>query len=143
MSEYQIVIDTNIFFAALYSQRGASYKLLSLIKSEKFGSNVSVPLILEYEDVAKRNLEIISLSAQDVDDIIDYICDVANRQKIYYLWRPFLRDPKDDMVLELAVAAGCHYIITFNMRDFQGVEEEFGIGVIKPKEFLQKIGEIE
>jgi len=143
MSEYQIVIDTNIFFAALYSQRGASYKLLSLINSGKFGSNVSVPLILEYEDVAKRNLDKITPTAQDVDDIIDYICEVAKQQKIFYLWRPFLRDPKDDMVLELAVAAGCQYIITFNMRDFQGVEEEFGIGVVKPKEFLQKIGEIE
>ncbi|MCP4357950.1 MAG: putative toxin-antitoxin system toxin component, PIN family [Chloroflexi bacterium] len=142
MDEYQIVIDTNVFFAALYSQHGASYKLLSLIDGGKFGSNISVPLILEYEDVAKRKLDSISLLAEEVDDIIDYICTVANRQKIFYLWRPFLRDPKDDMVLELAVAARCHYIITFNMRDFYGVEEEFGIGVIKPKEFLQKIGEI-
>lgn len=142
MCEYQVVIDTNIFFAALYSQRGASYKLLSLIDSGKFGSHISVPLILEYEDVAKRNLDQINPSAQEVDDIIDYICMVANRQKIYYLWRPFLKDPKDEMVLELAVAAGCDFIITFNQRDFQGVKEEFGIGVITPKEFLQKIGEI-
>ncbi|MEA3350998.1 MAG: putative toxin-antitoxin system toxin component, PIN family [Chloroflexota bacterium] len=143
MREYQIVIDTNIFFSALYSQRGASYKLISLINSGKFSSNVSVPLILEYEDVAKRNLDKISPSEQDVDDIIDYLCKIANRQKIFYLWRPFLRDPKDDMVLELAVASRCHFIITFNMRDFQGVKEDFGIGVITPKEFLQKIGEIE
>lgn len=142
MCEYQVVIDTNIFFAALYSQRGASYKLLSLIDSGKFGSHISVPLILEYEDVAKRNLDQINPSAQEVDDIIDYICMVANRQKIYYLWRPFLKDSKDEMVLELAVAAGCDFIITFNQRDFQGVKEEFGIGVITPKEFLQKIGEI-
>ena len=143
MGEYQIVIDTNIFFAALYSRRGASHKLLSLINSSKFSVNVSVPLILEYEDVAKRNLDNISLSAQEVDDIIDYICVATNRQKIFYLWRPFLRDPKDDMVLELAVAARCNFIVTFNMGDFQGAEEEFGISVITPKEFLQKIGELE
>jgi len=46
------------------------------------------------------------------------------------------------MVLELAVAAGCHFIITFNMSDFQGVEEKFDIGMITPKAFLQKIDEI-
>lgn len=142
MSEYQIVIDTNIFFAALYSKHGASYKLLSRIDSGKFGSHISVPLILEYEDVAKRNLDQISLSAQEVEDIIDYICLVANQQDIFYLWRPFLKDSEDEMVLELAAAARCDFIITFNQRDFVRVEEEFGIGVITPKEFLQKIGEI-
>jgi putative PIN family toxin of toxin-antitoxin system len=141
MKCYQIVIDTNVFIAALRSRRGASHKLLLLIRSGKFEINISVPLVLEYEDAAKRFIQNIPLTKQDIDNILDYLCTVANRKKIYYLWRPFLKDPKDDMVLELAVAASCDFIVTYNKRDFQGVER-FGIKVVTPGEFLEKIGEL-
>jgi len=60
---------------------------------------------------------------------------------IYFLWRPYLRDRNDEMVLELAVAARCDYIITYNQRDFSGAEK-FGIRVIGPRPFLQEIGEL-
>ncbi len=129
------------FRSALRSKRGASFKLLSLIGSGKFEINISVPLILEYEDVAKRQARQIGLTYADIDDILDYICTVANRWQIFFLWRPHLNDPGDDLVLELAVEAGCDYIITHNIRDFVGVEQ-FGLEAIKPKEFLQKIGVI-
>jgi predicted nucleic acid-binding protein len=69
------------------------------------------------------------------------LCSVANRRKVYYLWRPFLRDPKDDMVLELAVSAGCEIIVTYNKDDFEGVGQ-FGVRVMTAQEFLQKIGEL-
>lgn len=140
MGEYQIVIDTNVFVTALRSRRGASHKLLMLLGSEKFGINVSVPLILEYEDAAKRFLGEIPLTEQDIDDIIDYICAVASRREVSYLWRPFLRDAGDEMVLELAVTGGCDFIVTYNKRDFKGVER-FGLEVVTPKEFLEKMGE--
>ena len=61
--------------------------------------------VLEYEAAAKKNLQVAGLSSSDVDAIIDYICRVANHFKVYYLWRPFLRDPRDDMVLELAASS--------------------------------------
>lgn len=112
-----------------------------LIDSGKFEINVSVPLVLEYENAAKRLIGDISLTERDIDDILDYICTVANRRKVFYLWRPFLRDPKDDMVLELAVAASCDFIVTYNKRDFQGAER-FGLRVVTSKEFLQEIGEL-
>jgi putative PIN family toxin of toxin-antitoxin system len=139
MLVYQIVIDTNVWIAALRSKRGASYKLLSLIDSGKFEANLSVPLVLEYEDTAKRLVGEIPLTERDVDDILDYICAVAHHRRIYYLWRPFLSDPRDDMVLELAVTAECDFIVTFNQSDFVGVEQ-FGLSTLTPKEFLQKIG---
>lgn len=138
---FQIVIDTNILISALRSQRGASFRLLALVgKSSLFEINVSVPLILEYEDVAKRHLAEIELTEEDVDNIIDYLCSVGNRRQIYFLWRPLLKDPKDDMVLELAVEAQCKYIISFNGRDFAGIEQ-FDLQVLTPQEFLQIIGE--
>ena len=139
MSVYQIVIDTNVWIAALRSKRGASHRLISLIDSGKFEVNISVPLVLEYEEVAKRLVGEIPLTERDIDDILDYICKVAHHRKIYYLWRPFLSDPGDDLVLELAVTAECDFIVTFNQSDFQGIEQ-FGLAAITPQEFLRKIG---
>jgi predicted nucleic acid-binding protein len=113
-----------------------------LLESGKFEINVSVPLIFEYEEVAKRLVgKKTGLRPSDVDDILDYVCSVANRRKVYYLWRPFLKDPKDDMVLELAVSAGCDIIVTYNKEDFTGVEQ-FGVRVMTAQGFLRVIGEL-
>lgn len=141
MKQYRVVIDTNALVAALISRRGASYKLLMLTNSGRFSIHVSVPLVLEYEEVAKRLLEDIPLTERDIDNILDYLCAVAKRQRIFYLWRPFLRDAEDDMVLELAVAANCDFIVTYNKKDFRGVER-FGLRAVTSKEFLEEIGEL-
>ncbi|MBI3649971.1 MAG: PIN domain-containing protein [Acidobacteria bacterium] len=109
--------------------------------SGKFEVNLSVPLVLEYEEVAKRLSDQTRLSESDIEDILDYVCTNAIHRKISYLWRPLLCDAKDDMVLELAVAGECQFIVTFNHRDFAGAEN-FGIEVVTPKEFLQIIGEL-
>jgi putative PIN family toxin of toxin-antitoxin system len=140
MKTLQIVIDTNVLVSALRSNRGASFRLLRLLGDSRFEISVSVPLVIEYEKAAKRTVRRGGLSARDVDGILDFICAVARHREIYYLWRPFLRDPKDDMVLESAVAGGCDFIVTYNQRDFTGAEE-FGIGVLTPKEFLHRIGD--
>ena len=97
--------------------------------------------MLEYETIVQRLADDIPLAQRDIDDVLDYLCAVANRRKVFYLWRPFLRDPKDDMVLELAVTAGCDFIVTFNKKDFVGAER-FGIRVVTPQEFLARIGEL-
>jgi predicted nucleic acid-binding protein len=72
---------------------------------------------------------------------LDYLCLVGRPCQTYYLWRPTLRDPDDDMVLEVAVAAGCEYIVTHNVRDFAEAKS-FGVGVTTPREFLRRIGVI-
>ncbi len=136
----KIVIDSNVFISALRSSLGASHRLLSLIGTGRFEICISVPLIIEYEEVAKRQSRQIGLNYTEIDDVIDYICQVANHQTIFFLWRPLLKDPRDDLVLELAVEANCDYIVTFNKRDFTGAET-FQIEVISPGEFLRIIGE--
>ena len=141
MKKPGIVIDTNVIVSALRSSRGASYKLLTAIDSNKFDINISVPLILEYEDATKRLIGKIMLRKKDIDDILDYICSVAEHWKIFYLWRPYLKDPIDDMVLELAVTANCDYIVTYNKKDFQNVKT-FGLSVVTPQELLKLIGEL-
>ena len=135
------MIDTNVMVAALKSKRGASYKLLSIIDQDKFQISISVPLIIEYEYALKRTDLNILLTDSEIDDILDYICQIADKREIFYLWRPYLKDPKDDMILELAVESESDYIITYNQKDFQGVSK-FGIKTLTPKAFLKKIGEI-
>ena len=142
MKKWQIVIDTDVFISALRSRKGGSYKLLALLGTDKFEINVSVALVLEYEYVAKRYVKELALNNTDIDDIIDYICLVANKRKVFYLWRPVLKDPNDDMVLELASAANCDFIITFNKKDFRNEDlKPFGLKAFTPGEFLKKIGE--
>ena len=101
---------------------------------------LSVPLVLEYESVLLRRQRDLGLTGPEVAAVLDYLCSVGRAQDIFYLWRPYLRDPKDDMVLEVAVAAACRHVVTFNRRDFAGAER-FGIEVLDPKSFLDKIGE--
>ncbi|MCS6993736.1 MAG: PIN domain-containing protein [Anaerolineales bacterium] len=139
MSKLQIVADTNVFVTALRSQWGAAYQFFARIDAGYYQLNFSVPLALEYEDAAKRLIGQIPLSEQEIDDILDYVISQSNRWQVHYLWRPQLRDPGDDMVLELAVTAGCSHIITYNTRDFAGIES-FGIQVLTPKDFLKLAG---
>lgn len=141
MGAPQIVIDTNVIIAALRSKRGASSKLLSLLGTGRFDIHDSVPLVLEYEDVIQRQRALLGLSNQDVSDFINSLCALAQHHEIYFLWRPFLSDANDELILELAVSAHCDYIVTHNLADFKGIEE-FGVKAITPREFLQIIEEV-
>ena len=134
-----IVLDTNVLIAGLRSRNGASFQLLSLIGEAEFELDVSVPLVLEYEEVAKREARALGLTHAEIDDVLDYLCAVATHREIYFLWRPILRDAADDMVLEVAVEAGCDFVVTHNVRDFAGAER-FGVRIVTPGEFLTRIG---
>lgn len=140
MSLPKVVIDTNILLSGLRSKRGASYLLVESIPKHLFDFCVSPALVLEYEDVLKRHSgKDIPQTPEEIDHILDYLCSVGEQTKIYYLWRPQLTDPKDDLLLELAVAAGAKQVITFNLKDFKKAKP-FGVTAIKPKDFLQSIG---
>ncbi len=132
----RIVIDTNVLVSALRSRRGPSFRLLSLVGTGRFEIALSVPLALEYDDAAARASEI---SDGALSTILGFLCTTAHLQKIFFLWRPYLPDPKDEMVLELAVAAQASHIVTYNRRDFRGAEQ-FGIRIIKPEDFLDALG---
>jgi putative PIN family toxin of toxin-antitoxin system len=138
---YKIVIDTNVFISALKSKKGASFKLLFNVPRSKYEQNISSTLIYEYESVAKRESSNISLSDSQIDVILDMICKISTKCEIFFLWRPYLKDPKDDFILELAIESQSEIIVTYNRDDFVGVDK-FGIKVLTPKEFLKRIGEV-
>jgi putative PIN family toxin of toxin-antitoxin system len=141
MEKLNIVIDTNVIVSSLRSRQGASFKLISLIDENLFEFNISVPLILEYEDVLYRDLDEMFFSKSDINDFLDYLCKVGKKRKVFFLWRPFLKDPKDDMILELAIESNSEYIITYNKKDFVGINK-FGKEVLTPSEFIKKLQEI-
>ena len=134
-----VVIDTNVLISSLKSKQGASYKLLMALPKDIFVPNVSVPLFLEYESVAKRQGMVSKLNSQDIDSIPEYFLSKSRIRKIFFLWRPYLKDPKDDLVLEVAVESQSEYIITFNTKDFKGCDK-FGITAVTPQEFLAMRG---
>ncbi len=136
---YQIVMDSNVLISALRSRQGPSFYLLRLIGTGKFDISLSVPLVLEYEDAARRNRWHDKPSWSYVSSILDYLCKAGSKHKIHFLWRPRERDPKDDMVLEVAVAGQCDCIVTYNKKDFAETQS-FGIELLTPKEFLVRIG---
>ena len=135
-----VVLDTNVLESAFRSRRGASFAVLSLVGTGRFEIAVSVPLVLEYEEVLLRRAGEAERTEESVRDVLDYLCSVGRRQPIFFRWRPTLPDPSDDMVLELAVAAGCHAIVTHNRRHFRGVRQ-FGLRVLSPGDFLGEIGD--
>lgn len=92
MPALQIVLDTNVLIAAFRSSQCVSFRLLSLLDAGHFEINVSVPLVLEYEDVLNRPE--FGFSSDNIRDVVDYFCAVGNRHQVFFLWRPFLNDPQ-------------------------------------------------
>ena len=131
----RLVLDTSVMVAALRSDRGASRRLLVGALSRRFTLLVSVPLMVEYQSVLARpeHLEAARVSAGDVDGILSALAAVLEPVRLAYLWRPLLRDPADEMVLETAVNGGADLLCTPNIRDFEPAQR-FGIPVLNPGE---------
>ena len=76
--------------------------------------------------------------ASQAEGFLDFLLSASQLQEIFFLWRPGLPDPDDDFILELAVAAGCQYIVIHNLRDFRGTEK-WGVAAVTPSGFLKLI----
>ena len=132
----RVVIDTNVLLSSLLSRRGASFRLVQRLGSPQFQPVISPPLCLEYEDVFRRPGLLRGYSPQDIGDFLDYFLSQCIECRIHFLWRPHLPDPKDDSVLELALAGGAPFIITHNTRHFRSADS-LGIRAVTPDQFLR------
>jgi putative PIN family toxin of toxin-antitoxin system len=135
----RIVLDTSVLVAAARSRQGASFALVSLIPAREFEPCLSVGLYAEWCQVLVRpeNLPP-GQTPEDVLRFLRYLASQSHLQEIHFLWRPFLADADDDMVLELAFAAGCRHIVTHNVRDFQG-SQQLGVAALSPRDYLNLI----
>jgi len=134
------VLDTDVIVAAMRSPSGASAALLVAARKEAVTLIANVPLVIEYEAtcrLAEHRLAA-GLSDAEVAIFLDAIAAMIEPVETYFLWRPRLRDPGDEMVLEAAINGQADVIVTFNRRDFGGVPEGFGIAIERPAETLRR-----
>ena len=134
-------MDTDAIVAAMRSPTGASAAIIRKARQGKVALLLSVPLAMEYEAVCVRPEHQLAagLSEQEVRTFVDAVIAIAEPVKIHYLWRPQLRDPGDEMVLETAVNGRANLLITFNVRDYGTAPARFGIEVMTPREAVERI----
>lgn len=131
-----ITLDTNVLVTATRSRQGASFRLLAGLPDPRCRLALSVALYTEWQDVLSRPEHLPpGMGPEDARAFLRYLVSLAHLQAVHYLWRPFLRDPDDDMVLECAVASSSRYLVTHNLRDFRGIES-LGVQPITPADFL-------
>ena len=137
----RLVLDTDVMVAAFRSDQGASRQLLLAALDSRVELLISVPLILEYEAVLTRSeqLKAVHLTAGEVGSILDAIAAVAEPVAFRFLWRPQLKDPSDEMVLETAVNGTADYLATFNLRHLREAAALFGIEAALPGRVWRKI----
>jgi putative PIN family toxin of toxin-antitoxin system len=137
----RIVLDTDVLVAALRSDRGASRQLLLSALDRKIEVLVSVPLILEYEAVLSRpeHLHASGLAIEEIDEVLDALVKISVPVLLRFLWRPRLKDPADEMVLETAVTGGADRLVTFNARHLAVAAREFGIQVLPPRDVWKEV----
>lgn len=137
----KLVLDTNILVAGIRSRAGASNPLLIAGFRGRFDWVCSVPLFYEYEDVLSRADLLLDagVSRVEMDAFLTDVAGVVLPVDLRFLWRPQLRDPGDEMVLETAVNGHADAVVTFNAKDFGTVPEQFGIKVWSPAEALRRL----
>ena len=137
----RLVLDTDAVVAAIRSPAGASAAIIRAARQGLVTLLVSVPLALEYESVCRKPEHHLAagLSDRQVDIFLDAILAMAEPVETHFLWRPQLRDPNDEMVLEAAVNGRADALVTFNRRDFGSAPLQFGVDVLLPRDALARI----
>jgi putative PIN family toxin of toxin-antitoxin system len=132
-----VVLDSNVVFSALFSSKGYSFELLGHLRDEAFQIAITPPLLFEYEDLLNRPGKIPHLAPKEIDAFLNWLTFVARRHRVYYLWRPRLPDPRDDLVLEAALASSAKFIVTFNAKHFRPAGS-LGILALDPHQFISQ-----
>lgn len=136
----RVVLDTSVLVAAARWRQGASFGIVSKLPSPAFEIALTVAVYTEWQSVLTRPEHLPAGATADMAlGFVRYLASIAHLQDVHFLWRPFLRDPDDDMVLECAVASGSEFIVTHNVKDFRRVEE-LNVRAITPADFLKRLG---
>lgn len=137
----RVVLDTSVVVAGLRSRSGAGNAVLRLVANRQLVPLASPPLFLEYEEVLKRPEHRLAhgLSEEQVDDFLAELAALIEPVELHFQWRPQVRDPGNELVLEAAINGDADALITYNVRDFAEAADRFGIAVLRPGEALKKV----
>jgi len=141
MDDVRLVLDTDVVVAGRRSPGGAAAAILMAARQGRATLLVSVSLALEYEAICREAEHRLAagLSDREVDVFLNAVIAMAEPVETHFLWRPQLRDPGDEMVLEAAVNGRAEALVTFNMRDFGTAPLQFGVEVLLPREAIARI----
>jgi putative PIN family toxin of toxin-antitoxin system len=135
----RFVFDTDVVICAMRSPSGASAALLRLVSENKIKIVVNVPLCIEYEAKCTEAEHVLAsgITREQAFRFAWTLIDRSEKIKNYFMWRPLLRDPDDEMVLEAAINGRADAIVSFNHKDFGNVPASFNIALLKPAEALR------
>ena len=136
-----VVFDTSVVVAGLRTRSGAGNAVLRLVASGRLVALATPPLFLEYEDALKRAEQRLAhgLAPEGVDEFLSEFAALVEPVELHFRWRPQLRDPGDEMVLEAAINGEADALVTYNTADFAAAGDRFGIAVLRPAELLKKV----
>ncbi len=137
----RVVLDTSVIAAGLRTRSGAGNAVLRLVASGRLVLLATPPVFLEYEEVLKRAEQRLAhgLSLEAIDEFLAELAALIEPVEVHFGWRPQLRDPNDEMILEAAINGEADALITYNLADFAGVGERFKIPVLSPPDLLRKV----
>jgi putative PIN family toxin of toxin-antitoxin system len=130
----RLVLDTSVIVSAFRSRDGASFRLLQLLREERYTAVATPSLLLEYESVLKRphQRRALALSDEQLEEAIRGLAALIEPVRVDFQWKPQLADPDDEMVLETAINGHAEAIVTHNTRDFLPASGRFGVRVATP-----------
>ncbi len=137
----RIVLDTSVVVAGLRTRSGAGNAVLRLIATRRLVGLATPPLFLEYEEVLKRPEHLLAngLTLETIDEFLAEFAALIEPVEVRFLWRPQLRDPNDEMVLEAAINGQADALVTYNIADFALAGERFAIPILQPADLLRKV----
>jgi putative PIN family toxin of toxin-antitoxin system len=137
----RVVLDTSVLVAGLRSQLGASSRVLYAVAEKRCIPLITTAVFLEYESVLLRSEQRLAtgMSPEDVEGFLAAFASAAEPVELNFLWRPQLRDPADELMLEAAVNGRAEALVTHNVRDFQSATARFGVRTLTPVAYLKEI----
>jgi len=137
----RIVLDTSVVVAGLRSSLGAANAVLRLVAQRRLILLATPPLFLEYEDVLKRPEHRLAhgLAPELIDDLLAELAALIEPVELHFRWRPQVRDPGDEMVLEAAINGDADALVTYNVSDFAVAADRFGVSVLRPVDVSKRV----
>lgn len=137
----RVVLDTSVVVAGLRTRYGAGNAVLQLVADRRLIALATPPLFLEYEEVLKRPEQrfVHGLAPDAVDEFLAELAVLTEPVELHFKWRPQIRDPNDEMVLEAAINGHADALVTYNVADFELAGARFGIQIIRPPDLLRKV----
>ncbi len=137
----RVVVDTSVIVAALRTRRGAANQVLRMVARRELILLATPPLFLEYEDALKRPEQRLAhgLTIEAIDEFLSELAALTEPFEMHFQWRPQVRDPGDEMVLETAINGCADALVTYNIKHFALAGNRFKVSILRPADLLRKV----